>query len=116
VKSTAIQDACRLVSGLISDPAARLSIAIETGPDEAFLIGTSDGYLRLALATLEFIADAQAGRANRIAINGLVVADTSSFGEVITPGEVRLAAGWLTASKSESLGLTEYIQRLSPGS
>ena len=43
MEPAAIDEVCRMARGLIADPAARLSIAVETGPDEAFLIGTADG-------------------------------------------------------------------------
>lgn len=110
----AIDVACRIVRGLIREPDARLSVAIETGPDEAFLIGTADGYLRLALVALEFVADARAGRARQMTVDGLTVADTQAFGEVIEPGEVALEGGWLAASAGESRKAAEYILRLSP--
>ncbi|WP_406699402.1 hypothetical protein V5E97_11085 [Singulisphaera sp. Ch08] len=105
-----------MVRSLIDNPTARLLIAIETGPDEAFLVGTSDAYLRLALAALEFVSDAQAGRARRLTVNGMTVADTSSFGEAIEPGEVGLAGGWLMTSAEEARKVAEYILRLSPPS
>ncbi|MDR3619464.1 MAG: hypothetical protein P4L85_08945 [Paludisphaera borealis] len=103
-----------MVRSLIDNPTARLTIAIETGPDEAFLVGTSDAYLRLALVALEFVSDAQAGRARCMTVNGMTVADTSSFGEAIEPGEVALAGGWLATSVEEARKVAEYILWLSP--
>ena len=114
MESAPIGEACRLIRSVISDPAARLSVAIETGPDEAFLIGTADAYLRLALAALEFVADAQAGRAQRRTVGGLTIADSAAFGDAIKPGEVWLSGGWLTASAEEAQALSEYILWLSP--
>jgi hypothetical protein len=109
-----IEEVCRLVRSLIDNPTARLSIAIETGPDEALLVGTSDAYLRLALVALEFVSDAQAGRARSLTVNGMTVANTSSFGEAIEPGEVGLAGGWLATSIEEVRKVAEYLLRLSP--
>lgn len=114
METTAIDDVCQLVRNLINSPAERLSIAIETGPDEAFLVGTADGYLRLALAALEFVSDARAGRATRMTVDGVTVAHTSSFGEVIVPSELGLDGGWLATSVEESRKVAEYILRLSP--
>src|SRR4051794_12584428 len=102
VEPAALEEVCRLVRSLIRDPAARLLVAVETGPDEAFLIGTGDGYVRLALTALEFVSNAVAGRATRMTINGLTVAATSAFGEAIELGEVGLDGGWLAASSEES--------------
>lgn len=109
-----IFEACRLVRGLIADPAACLSVAIETAPDEAIFVGTADAYLRLALAALEFVAGAQAGRAKQLSVGGVTVADTGAFGEAVEPGEVSLSRGWLTASVDEAREVTEYMLRLSP--
>jgi len=114
VELAAISEACRLVRGLIADPAARLSVSIETAEDEAILVGTADAYLRLALAALEFVSDAQAGRAERLTIGGVTVADTGSFGEVVETGEVGLARGWLAGSAEEARVVAEYILWLSP--
>ncbi|MDR3619544.1 MAG: hypothetical protein P4L85_09355 [Paludisphaera borealis] len=114
MEHAAIDEVCRMVRSLIDNPTARLLIAIETGTDEAFLVGTSDAYLRLALAALEFVSDAQAGRARSLTVDGMTVAGTSSFGEAIEPGEVGLAGGWLATSVEEARKVVEYILWLSP--
>jgi hypothetical protein len=109
-----IDEACRLVRGLITDPSARLSVAIETGPDEAVLVGTADAYLRLALASLEFVADTRAERTERQLVGGVQVAGTTTFGEVFAPGEVGVSSGWLAGTAGEAKSVGEYILRLSP--
>jgi hypothetical protein len=114
VEPAAIDEACRLIRGLIIDPGARLSVAIETGPDEAILVGTAEAYLRLALAALEFVSDARAGRAVRLTIGGVTVADTGSFGEVVETGEIGLPGAWLASSAEEARAVAEYILKLSP--
>ena len=106
--------ACRLVRDLIADSAARLSVVIETGPDEAILVGTADAYLRLALASLEFVADAKAGRAKQLSVGGVMVADSGTIGELVEPGEVGLSGGWIAASADEARKVAEYIVWLSP--
>jgi hypothetical protein len=103
-----------MVRGLIADPAARLSVAIETGPDEAILVGTADAFLRMALTALEFVADAQAGRATQLAVGSVTVADTGAFAEVIKSGEVGLSGGWLVVSAEEAQAVAEHILWLSP--
>ena len=114
MEPAAIDEVCRLVRNLIDDPAARLSVAIETGPDEAFFIGTADAYLRLALAALEFVSDARAGRARRLTVVGVTLADTGAFGEAIEPGEIGLSGGWLAGSTAEARTVADYLLKLSP--
>ncbi len=109
-----IAEACRLVRGRLTDPTARLTVAIETGPDEAILVGTADAYLRLALAALEFVADAQAGRSRRLSIGGVSVAGTMAFEDVVEYGEVALAAGWLVETSGDVRAVAEYMLKLSP--
>jgi hypothetical protein len=109
-----IDEACRLLHGLVADQAARVSVAIETGPDEAVLVGTADAYLRLALTALEFVADTWTEQAERQSVGGVGVTGTTKFGEVFAPGEVGVSSAWLAATAEEVQAVKEYILSLSP--
>lgn len=56
-----LQDAIRIIEHKVAFKGARCAIADEGCPDESSLLGTRDGYLNLALALLQFVADAEAG-------------------------------------------------------
>jgi hypothetical protein len=116
VEAKGLGETCRMIRGLIADPAARLSVAVETGPDEATFVGTVDAYLRLALAALEFVADAQAGLIERRSVGEVQVVGTASFGSVFASGDFAVSAGWLTGSIADAETLAEYVLRISPPS
>ena len=112
-----LSETCRMIRGLIADPAARLSVAVETGPDEATLVGTADAYyLRLALAALEFVANAQEGRIERQSVGEVPVVGTASFGSVFASGDFSVSAGWLAGSIEEAEAVAAYVLRMSPPS
>jgi hypothetical protein len=56
-----LAEAIRLVEREVAVRNARCVIADEGCPDESSLLGTRDGYLNLALALLEFVAEVDAG-------------------------------------------------------
>lgn len=58
-----LNDAIRLIEGQITSARARCVIADDGFPPESSLMGTRDGYLRLAKVLLQFVADADDGRA-----------------------------------------------------
>jgi hypothetical protein len=114
--TTDINDACRLIRGQMVESTSRLSIVIETGPDEAAVVGTVDAYLRLALAALEFVQYSRLEEATKVSIGPYCLPCTTSFGAVFGGLEVCLDSGLLTESELETQLVADYFQRLSPPS
>ena len=113
---TDLDEASRLIRGLISDPTAKVSVVVETGPDEAAAIGTSNAYLRLALAALEFVQQTRRKQVEQRMVGSHNLACTTSFGDVFSGPEYRITAGWMAESELEAKAVADYFENLSPPS
>jgi hypothetical protein len=111
--TTVLDEVRRLLSEGIVDKEARVSVAVETGCDESMLIGTADGYLRFALAFIEFVRKSQCGEAQVVSLDGRMV-PCNWFGDVCMNGEVRISSGWFAQDEAERQRLADFFVWLSP--
>jgi hypothetical protein len=110
-----LEEVGRLLSRCIVDKEARVSVAVETGCDESMLLGTTDGYLRFALAMIDFVRKSQCGEAQTSDLNGRMV-PSRWLGDFCMNGEVRITSGWLAQNEAERQRLSDYFVWLSPSS
>ena len=98
----------------IADPEARIRFVVETGADEAGMVATASGYLRLAQALVEFVAKAEAGKTEVWTINGSLLPASTTTGALFGPDEIRIDSVMLAANEGAVTAIAEYFWRLSP--
>jgi hypothetical protein len=99
----------RGLATLVENKAARLSVVVETGYDESWLIGTADAYLRLALAAVEFVAAARAGTARLDHLGKTqCFGSGDEFSSVFAPRNVRIDGGWLVPDAEATENAVEW--------
>src|ERR1700689_996609 len=100
MNTNALDEVGRALSELIVDKNARVNVSVVTGSDESILVGAADGYLRFALALVEFVRQAQNGKASLMHCDGHTV-PSASLGDVCVSGEVRIDSGCLAQDEAE---------------
>lgn len=113
--SSHLEEIIRSIDSLIENKDARLSIVVETGYDEAGLVGTSDAYLRLAKVLIEFVAGAQDNQMETWKIAGLQLPGSTAVNQVFeVPGEIVIDTTCLTASETDTQAVADYFREMSP--
>jgi len=99
----------RALARLVEDKTARLSIVVQTGYDESCVVGTADAYLRLALAAVEFVADARAGRGTVHNFGNVqCIGSGDEFSSLFAPRYVRIDYGWLARDTESADAAVEW--------
>jgi len=99
----------------ITDQAARIRIAIETGYDEAGMVATRSGYLRLAQFLVEFVLKAEAQQTETWQVYGLALPGSSAIGYLFGPvDEVKIDSLMLAATEREVNETADAFLRDSP--
>jgi hypothetical protein len=112
--SAALNEIYDRLNDLISDQAARVRVVVETGYDEAGLVATTSGYLRLAQALVGFVLEAQTQGAQTWAINGASLPESGSIGSLFGLDEVRINSLTLAATEAQVGAVVTHFQDLSP--
>src|SRR5262249_36636184 len=97
------------VARQISNPNARLWMTIETGIDEAGVVGTSDAYLRLAAAALKLAGAADRHDIPRQTGAGYGLPASNHFKGGLGPVEPRITGGWLAPSDVEVTAVRRFF-------
>ena len=83
---------------MITNPEARLRFVVETGTDEAGMVATASGYLRLAQALVEFVARAEAGETESWTVNDSLLPGSTTTGALFGLDEIRIDFVMLAAT------------------
>ena len=100
---------------LIADQSARIGVTVETGYDELNLVATSDGYLQLAQALVEFVLEAEAQQTESWTKDGLTLPGSSAIRLLFGLNyEVDINSLSLASTQAEVQQAVEYFRRMSP--
>lgn len=98
---------------MVKDSNSQVGIAIETGRDEAFLIATRDGLLRLAAVLIRSVASISQ---HKTEINSelLVQWNTTTQGLFDAASEVSISAECIVTEQANVRETLQYFQEHSP--
>ena len=105
------------VRALIQDNEAELSVLVETGPDEAMMVGTTDAFLRLAEIALRVASGMGTGDFPRTPPDnwdGVLVQQHPMPFLFDVLAEIQPDCAIVVASEEERVRVREYMWGLSP--
>ena len=110
-----LKEASHIIEQFIANKNAQLSITIQTGHDEAGLVGTRDAYLRLAKTAIDFIIAAERDELERWHVFGRQLAASVLINDVFDSScEVILDTTCLTNSEQETQYVSDCFKLGSP--
>lgn len=98
----------------IDNPEAKLRIVVQTGYDEASLVATDDGFLRLAKALVDFVRASNKQKTEIWNIYGRNIPGDSSIHLLFGPDEVKIAAFQMAKSEDQVRQIAEDYYANSP--
>lgn len=110
-----IIEAIRAIEKLMQSNNSELSVTIETGSDEAGLVGSRDAYLRLAKVTLEFILASERGELQEWGTGELRAFGSTMINQVFDSScEIVIDTTSLAKSDQQAQDISKYYKETSP--
>ena len=105
------------LKGMIADQDSQIRIVIQTGYDEAGMIATTDGYLRLAQFLIDFVLKAKTQDMEVWDIYGSPLPGSSAIGYLFNgTDEVRIDSVMLAATEDDVNQMSQAFRINSPPS